>query len=148
MSPDLVFSLSNLLALLGWLILALLPRRLGFFPVPTRFVIPALLGLAYAATILPAMFGGGMQGDFSSLAGLKQLYATATDGLLVAGWQHYLAFDLFVGTWIAERLDGLKVHRVIQLPILALTFMLGPVGLVAAFALEAGLRLAGRGRAA
>jgi hypothetical protein len=139
MSAELMFSLSNGLALLGWLILAFAPRRLSAFPIPTRFVIPTILGVAYALTIIPGM--ASAQGDFTSLEGLKSLYATAGDPLLVAGWQHYLAFDLFVGTWIAERLDGLGVHRIIQIPILAATFMLGPVGLVLAFALEAGIRI-------
>ena len=138
MSADLMFSLSNGLALLGWLILAFAPRRLSAFPIPTRFVIPALLGLAYAIAIIPGM--ASAEGDFTSLEGLKQMYATASDPLMVAGWQHYLAFDLFVGTWIAERLDGLGVHRIVQIPILAATFMLGPVGLLLAFALEIGLR--------
>ena len=139
MSPDLLFSLSNMLALLGWLMLALLPRKLSVFPIPTRFVIPAILAIAYAIAIIPGL--AGAEGGFTTLDDLKRLYETSTDPLVVAGWQHYLAFDLFVGTWIAERMDGLRVHRLAQIPVLAATFMLGPIGLLLAFAVEVGLRL-------
>jgi len=135
MSADLLFSISNGLALIGWLILIFLPRRWGAFPIPTRYVIPGLLGISYAIAIIPAL--AGASGSFTSLEGLRSLYETANDDLLVAGWQHYLAFDLFVGTWIAERLDRLGVNRLIQIPAYLLTFIAGPVGLLICFAIEA-----------
>ena len=66
----------------------------------------------------------------------------ASDSALVAGWFHYLAFDLFVGTWIVR--DGLerKLHPLLILPCLPLTFLFGPAGLL----LFLILRLALRGR--
>jgi hypothetical protein len=41
-------------------------------------------------------------GDYS-VAGLRPLFAS--DGGIVIGWTHYLAFDLFVGLWIAKDAD-------------------------------------------
>jgi hypothetical protein len=60
-----------------------------------------------------------------------------SDPVLVAGWIHYLAFDLFVGTWIASEADRLGWNRVVQAPILIATFMFGPIGLLLFFIMRA-----------
>ena len=49
--------------------------------------------------------------------------------MLLAGWVHYLAFDLFIGGWIASEADKIGLNRIVQAPILLATFLLGPVGL-------------------
>ena len=62
-------------------------------------VIPALLGVAYILLIqegMRAVEGGG----FGSIEEVRTLFAN--DSALAAGWLHYLAFDLFVGAWIAR----------------------------------------------
>ena len=53
-----------------------------------------------------------------------------SDPVLVAGWVHYLAFDLFIGTWIAVEADKRGYNRVLQAPMLVATFMFGPLGLL------------------
>jgi hypothetical protein len=53
-----------------------------------------------------------------------------TDAGIVVGWTHYLAFDLFVGLWIARDADAKGFSRLVQAPILLLTFLAGPFGLV------------------
>jgi len=58
--------------------------------------------------------------------------------MLLAGWVHYLAFDLFVGGWIAVQCDKIGINRLIQAPILVLTFMFGPVGFAIFIAMRAG----------
>jgi hypothetical protein len=58
---------------------------------------------------------------------------------------HYLAFDLFVGLWVAEQSDQKKIHRVFQAPILFSIFLLGPFGLLLYFALDGCLMVARRG---
>ena len=125
-TPETIFSVSNSAALLGWIILIFLPRR--FVPVVwiPHFVIPTLLGLAYALLILPNF--ASAEGDFSSIEGIRSLFMN--DHLLVAGWLHYLAFDLFVGCWIALEADKIGVPRIVQAPIFVATFMFGPIGLV------------------
>jgi hypothetical protein len=85
----------------------------------------AVFGLAYA--ILIAVFFFCVEdGGFFSLPAVQALFRVPE--VAWAGWLHYLAFDLFVGTWIAERLDALGVSRLAQAPILAATFMFGPFG--------------------
>ena len=61
----------------------------------------------------------------------------AVPGALTAGWVHYLAFDLFVGTWISERSARLGLGHAWVIPLLLMTFMFGPLGLLAFVLLRA-----------
>lgn len=92
-----------------------------------QIVAPALLAIAY----ILLLWGGRdafEDGGFGSMAELRTLFAH--DSALAAGWLHYLAFDLFVGTWIArEGIEG-GVPRLLILPCLPLTFLFGPSGLL------------------
>jgi hypothetical protein len=131
-----LFSASSTLALLAWVVLILAPRR-PIVIAALRFGVIGILAILYAVLAFVHLYtvdGGG----FGSIAQVRALFAS--DGMLVAGWVHYLAFDLFVGTWIAQRLDQFQVSRLIQAPILVATFLFGPVGLLIAFGLEAALR--------
>lgn len=122
---ELIFSTGNYLAMVAWIILILLPRRIHLLNLIPSLVVPLLLSLAYGAIIMTS-FAEGNGGDFGSLAGVKQLFTS--DTAVLAGWFHYLAFDLFIGGVIASKADAIGLNRLIQAPILFLTFMLGPIG--------------------
>ena len=66
------------------------------------------------------------EGGFDNLANVQLLFTNPMATL--AGWVHYLAFDLFIGCWIARKADELHISRLIQAPILLATFMFGPFG--------------------
>jgi hypothetical protein len=128
LSPDLAFRAGNLLALASWVGLALSPPSRRWTPSVwqlTGLGVPLLLALGYVALLLAHWGPGG----FGSLAELRQLFERP--GLLAAGWLHYLAFDLFVGTWIARDAARRGLPHGAVLPCLALTFMVGPAGLLA-----------------
>ena len=129
-----IFGLASTLAMIGWVVLILLPRRWRLVNMLPSVVLPMLLSLAYGAIIMVS-FSQSDGGGFSSLAAVKQLFTN--DAALLAGWIHYLAFDLFVGSWIARQSDQMGLSRLIQAPILLLTFMLGPLGFLV-FKLTAG----------
>src|SRR6476660_8895483 len=88
---DMMFSAGNVIALVGWAGLALFPGRRVVADTIAALAIPALFAVAYTALI--AAFFAGAEGGFSSIAAVRQLFQS--DALLVAGWLHYLAFDLF-----------------------------------------------------
>lgn len=129
-----VFSAANLLAMAAWAMLLLLPRR----PLVLALVLylgVGLLCLAYAVAIIGLMGGFfdpvGPEGpgvDFTTLEGVQSIFAT--QGGATIGWIHYLAFDLFVGLWIARDADAKGFSRWLQAPILLATFMAGPIGLI------------------
>ena len=132
-----LFGLTNLVAVLAWALLLLGPRR----PLAHSTILYAgvgLLCLVYAACLIalmgklvdPVAIAGSAPFDPAdyNIEGLRRLFMS--DGGIVTGWTHYLAFDLFVGLWIARDADAKGVSRLVQAPILLLTFLAGPVGLL------------------
>jgi hypothetical protein len=126
MPADTVFSLASSTAMAGWLLLILAPRWPAVVAF-IRFILIGLLSLTYAVLIFVYFFrveGGG----FGSIEEVRALFMS--DPVLVAGWVHYLAFDLFIGTWIALEADKRGYSRLLQAPMLIATFMFGPLGLL------------------
>jgi hypothetical protein len=132
-----LFSLTNAVALIAWAVLVLAPRK----PLALSAVLylgVGLLCLAYAAMLAGLVLGwadpvrdaGLGQTDLSnySVAGLKDAFRS--DGAIVVGWTHYLALDLFTGLWIARDADAKGFSRIAQAPVLLLTFLAGPLGLL------------------
>jgi hypothetical protein len=50
------------------------------------------------------------------------------ENAVLAGWVHYLAFDLLIGMWMLDQHKELKINQLLIAPCLFLTFMLGPIG--------------------
>jgi Domain of unknown function (DUF4281) len=131
------FSLTNITAMLGWVVLAagVISRRPFLYEILAGRWWP--LGLSAVYTILIVLFFGGADGGFDSLQAVSQLFQS--EWLLVAGWVHYLAFDLFMGALVARRFMSAQVSRLWLIPLLPLTFLFGPAGYLAS---EVALRLA------
>ena len=137
MNWDSVFTITNVIALAGWLLIAAGPRG------PKTLAIVLYLGVGLLCFAYAAMAVGLHAGWFVAnrlpgapppnildynVAGLRNLFMS--DGGIVLGWTHYLAFDLFVGQWIAKDADHKGFSRLVQVPVLFLTLMVGPVGLL------------------
>ena len=136
MSPEQLFSLCGALVLPGWLLLVFLPRWRWAARLVCPVLIPLLLALVYLWLVATTF--GRTPGDFGSLAGVSQLFQNPR--ALLAGWIHYLAFDLFIGSWEVRDARRAGIHHLLVVPCLLLTFMFGPAGLLLYFALRAGLR--------
>jgi hypothetical protein len=136
-TPDQVFRIANMLALLGWLSLstsvALRWHRLR--TLLAGRAVPLLLSAGYVA-ILGAHWSES-SGSFSSLAGVANLFQSPW--ILLAGWVHYLAFDLFVGTWIAADADAIGAPRWVLIFVLPAVFLFGPAGFLLWFLLKSSL---------
>ncbi|HUD96289.1 MAG TPA: ABA4-like family protein [Woeseiaceae bacterium] len=135
MSADSLFSFASTLVLPGWLLLVLLPRWKYSATLVAAVVIPALLGLLYAWLIVSHI--GSTDGGFGSLAEVRALFSN--EFLLLAGWIHYLAFDLFIGSWEVRDAQRHGVHHLAVIPCLVLTFLFGPVGLMLYFVIRTGV---------
>ena len=137
--PSQLFAFANGLALLAWiaLIAALFvaPLREQVWTA-TAMLIPALLAIAYILLIVDG-FGEAEGGGFGSIAEVRALFAS--DAGLTAGWLHYLAFDLFVGTWLSREGLTISLPRLLIVPCLVLTFLLGPAGLLLFYVLRLAL---------
>jgi Domain of unknown function (DUF4281) len=139
MSPAAWFSLANPFALLGWLVLiaGLFARSSSAWRARLLFlagrVWPLVLAVGYAAALV-AHWGSAPGGGFGTLDEVAALFASP--GNLLAGWVHYLAFDLFVGRWVVDDALARGVPKPAVLPCLLLVFMFGPVGLLLYFVLR------------
>lgn len=141
---DDAFALAGRLAIIGWLALILLPRWRGLSAALAGWIIPALLSLGYL--VLIAVYWHDAKGGFASLDSVAALFASKP--LLLAGWVHYLAFDLFLGNWILRRAQEASIPHWLMVPVLLLTFLFGPVGYLAYLVLKASFRLAREDRIA
>jgi Domain of unknown function (DUF4281) len=125
MTAEQLFSLLNLVTMAAWLPLVFVPRaRWATTVVPV--VVPALLAVAYVALVVATV--PSSEGGFSSLAGVKALFENPW--ALLAGWTHYLSFDLFVGGWEVRDAQQRRIRHLLVVPALFLTFFLGPAGLL------------------
>jgi hypothetical protein len=133
MTPDMLFQIANPMALAGWILLAAGPLIPVWSDRIAGYAIPLLLAVLYTALIFTHWFGA--EGGFGSLAEVMRLFDFP--GVALAGWVHYLAFDLFIGAWIARAARRAGVPHLLVLPCLALTFLFGPIGLLAFLTLRA-----------
>jgi len=132
MDYEIAFSLAGILAMVGWLTLLASP----FYPKWTNriagFVIPLILSVGYIALLGLSHSNDG--GGFGSLAEVMKLFSYP-DAML-AGWIHFLAFDLFIGAWQCRTARADEMRFWLVIPCLVLTFLFGPLGLLAFLALR------------
>lgn len=136
MDLDTQFRIANLAALAGWIALAAAPLARPQLIAAAR-VMGAALALGYLTLVALGVLGGGvgLTGFEYTPAGIAQLFARPEAAFI--GWVHYLAFDLWVGAWEAEDAAKRGLPHALLLPCLALTFLVGPIGLLAYLALRA-----------
>ena len=134
-SPDTLFQIANPMALAGWMALVfypLAPRALGL----VAFALPVALSVLYTALVLT--FWTGSEGGYGSLPDVMRLFDFP--GMALAGWVHYLAFDLAISLWIARTARAQGIAHWMILPCLALTFLFGPAGFLSFLILTLALR--------
>ena len=131
MDVDQIFSMAGIINVLGWLLLAILPRQ----PMAQRIagiVLPLILSAVYLVLIVLHLQGA--EGGYGSLADVAALFKKPE--LLLAGWIHYLAFDLFIGAWEIRDSHRHGIPHLVMIPCLVMTFVLGPIGLLFYFAIR------------
>lgn len=124
MTPDQLFSVFNLVALLSWIVLAALPRVRWVATTLTGLVVPLLLASAYVVIVAATWLQSS--GTFSSLSGVATLFSQPW--VLLAGWTHYLVFDMLVGSWEVRDARERGIPHLLVVPCLFVTFMFGPAG--------------------
>jgi hypothetical protein len=137
MSPDQLFQIANPVALAGWLVLLANPFMPRWSDRIAGFAIPLVLSVGYTGLIL-AFWAQG-EGGFDSLANVGKLFENRH--LLLAGWIHYLAFDLFIGAWQVRKAREAAIPFLLVVPCLVATFLFGPAGLLAFLGLRAARQL-------
>ena len=126
MSFEMLFSICSSFAAAGWLLMVLAPR----WRWTARLVISGAWALALSLVylVLAVVYLPFAEGGFGSIGEVRLLFSN--DALLLAGWVHYLAFDLLVGAWELRKAREEAIPHLLVIPCLILTFLAGPVGLV------------------
>ena len=124
MDPSTLFQIANPMAMVGWLALLATPLSPLWTQRIAGLVIPLLLSVAYVGLIFA--FWTGAEGGFDTLANVMKLFEDPN--LVLAGWLHFLAFDLFVGAWIARTGRAEGAPFLLLIPCFALAFLFGPAG--------------------
>ena len=131
--PETLFQIANPLALTGWLALAVSPLRPAWALLYAGRIVPLALSVLYAALMLAGW--SVAEGGFGSLPDVMRLFDDPSVAL--AGWVHYLGFDLFVGAWCVEVARREGIRHLLVLPCLMLVFLFGPAGFLTFMALRA-----------
>lgn len=122
---DTLFSLAGAGAMSGWLALLVAPPG---HALSRRFVLATALVLSSLYAALIGVFWTQGSGGLGSLDEVARLFEHR--GLMLAGWVHYLAFDLLIGLWEREEAHRIGLTRWVLAPCLLLTLLLGPIGLL------------------
>ncbi len=126
MNFEIFFSIAGIVAMMGWLLLLASPLIPTWSDRIAGTIPPIVLSLGYVALlVMPSVGGGG----FGTLADVMELFSSQQAAL--AGWVHFLAFDLFIGAWVCRtaRAEGVRFWFVA--PCLPLIFLFGPAGFLA-----------------
>lgn len=138
MPINFTFDIEGQIVMLGWIVLILAPRRWNLLGMVPRLAVPLMLSAIYTVLVGANFVASG--GGYDSLDAVRRLFAN--DGMLLAGWTHYLAFDLIVGALCADRMDRVGLPRILQAPLLVIVFMFGPIGFLLTIIAEGVLRVA------
>jgi hypothetical protein len=133
---NLFFKASNYIAIACWIFLIFFPT----LSITYHFVILIVVAMLcilygyllfiqknYDDTIYP-------KGNFSTLEGVTNLFKNPK--AVLAGWIHYLAFDLMVGLYIKSAATELGITHWLQIPCYILALLFGPLGLLMFFILK------------
>lgn len=124
MTTALIFKICNTLVLPQWLLMIIAPKWKVTQELINWRVIPFALALVYGFYIVTSW--GQAEGGFGSLEGVMSLFKD--ERMVLAGWIHYLAFDLLIGSWVLKTAQRKEIHHGLVIPCLLGCFLLGPIG--------------------
>lgn len=145
MEPEaLVFQLLNVSVLPWWALWLVAPRSAP----ASVFAAPAGVFIALAVLYAALLGAAIVSGELRALQALQGLDAASVRAGLssplgfLAGWTHFLAFDLFCGAWIVREARRLALE---PRPYLVFALLAGPIGL-GGFLVRRALHLRSLGR--
>ncbi|MFF8291768.1 ABA4-like family protein [Streptomyces sp. NPDC016309] len=134
----LLFELSFFLAAPVWLLMILAPNwsRTARIAASPWTVVPILLVyLGLAVPVFPELWTAVREPDLETFRAL-----TALSGGAGAIWAQVIAWDLLIGQWMFLQARRLGLHPLVTGPLLVLTILLSPVGLLLFLAVRAAAR--------
>jgi hypothetical protein len=137
-SDDAILRAAYVLITPAWLGLMLAPRWRPTVWISRTAAVSLLLSAVYLVLVLLNHGMNDPEAGVWTMRGLTTLFSSPR--VVLIGWVHYLAFDLFVGTWVATDAARERLPRLAVLPCLFFVLLMGPIGLLMYFALRLVLR--------
>jgi hypothetical protein len=126
---DILFWFSSLYILPFWVMMWFAPTHERTAAIMrSEWVYLAPLAVAYALAVLPNIV------DIFILLGSQMptpeivVDMFSEREVILVGWLHFLAFDLFVGRWTWQRMVAAEKPMYISTPVLILSMMVAPLG--------------------
>jgi hypothetical protein len=143
-NADLVFKVANWIVLVGWLALLFAPLRRDALVLLARIAAASVAAIYVILLVRGISMGPGLPegAGFATLDGVVALLSRRE--AILGGWVHFLAFDLFVASWMTEDAPNAGVPHWLLVPMLGLTLMAGPAGLLLYLLSAAAFRLGKR----
>ena len=115
-----------------WLMLTFIPNSIITKIFVNSIIIPLLLGAAYTFIIYILIISdGSLLEIFTLYSSLENLYTIfSTEGILLIFWLHFLALNIFLGSWISYDSLKLNIPRAFTIIVLILAYFTGPLGLI------------------
>jgi len=115
-----------------WVMLIIIPNSKVTQFFVNSIILPLILSTAYVYIIyLTTLLDEPIFDIFKLFLSLDNLYASfAAESFLLIFWLHFLALNLFLGSWLSR--DGIKYNMnraLISVPLI-LVYFTGPLGLV------------------
>ena len=127
-----IYLWTNFAVLPFWLMLLVIPNwKITQFFV-NSIILPLILASAYTYVIYQGiLLDEPIFDTFKLYLGLDELYTIfSTESFLLAFWIHFVALNLFLGSWVSR--DGVKYNipkKLVFFPLM-LIYLSGPLGLV------------------
>ena len=126
-----IYLWTNFAVLPFWLMLLVIPNwKITQFFV-NSIILPLILASTYTYVIYQGILEEAIFDTFKLYLGLDELYTIfSTESFLLAFWIHFVALNLFLGSWVSR--DGVKYNiskKLVFFP-LVLIYLSGPLGLV------------------
>ena len=127
-----IYLWTNFAILPFWLMLIVIPNSKFTQFFVNSIILPLILSATYIYIIYQAILMDEPIFEFFKLyVSLDNLYILfATESFLLVFWLHFLALNLFLGSWISR--EGIKynIPRSLVFTPLILVYLTGPLGLV------------------
>ena len=127
-----IYLWSNIGILPFWLLMIFIPNSKFTRVLINSIIAPLLIASAYVYVLYKAMLlDEEVLSIFSLYFDLENLYTIfATESFLLIFWLHFMAINLFLGSWVA--IDGAKysIPKSFTAIILILIYFTGPLGLI------------------
>ena len=127
-----IYLFSNYCILPFWLLLILIPTSKITQIFVNSIILPIILSTAYIHVLYQSiLLGESFSGILKIYLSIDNLYTIfATESFLLFFWIHFLALNLFLGSWVSR--DSVKYNiprKIIFFPMILIYFS-GPTGLV------------------